>query len=211
MVLKELDKTEDVPTPPVRNSSDKQADKKRELALHTLSALAELGFARVNLREVAARSGTSLGSIHYYFEDKTELLIYCIRLYKDGFIRHLEALIDSADDLADLVNRLPEALARAVEEDGHTHRLWYDVRAQALFDPAFQPVVDEIERRLLGVVEQFLAKARALGLEQAPSDALGMYLNLDGMFRYFLQQRLAGNGEASTTLRRRLEEMFPGR
>jgi len=190
-------------------NSGKQAGKKRELALHTLAALSELGFARLNLREVAARSGASLGSIHYYFSDKAELLAYCLRLYKEGFVAHLDELIDGAGDLATLVRLIPDALAEAIEQHGPTHRLWYDVRAQAMFDPAFRPVVDEIESQLIDVAGRFLARARALGSRNAAPDALDFYLMLDAWFRYGLQQRLGGNADAGGLLRSRLRELEP--
>ena len=54
------------------NGRSRYSDRRQELAQHALSALAELGFARLNLREIASRSGVALGVIHYYFEDKKE-------------------------------------------------------------------------------------------------------------------------------------------
>lgn len=187
-------------------------DKRRELAQHALSALAELGFARLNLREVATRSGVALGVIHYYFTDKKELLIYCVGLYKDAFIQTLEAQIASADNLPALKSRVIIALVQSVEEQGHIHRLWYDIRAQALFDTAFQPVVDDHEARLIGVVQKFLDKMRALGGRpemREHAEALDAYLTLDGWFRYFLQQHLAGNPQARKLFRQRLGGLLP--
>ncbi|WP_019142977.1 TetR/AcrR family transcriptional regulator [Noviherbaspirillum massiliense] len=187
---------------------DAQSDKKRELALHMLSALADLGFAQLNLREVAARSGASLGSIHYYFKDKNDLLIYGLQLYKDGFIGSLDTLIDSAATLDGLAAMGTDAIANVIEDDGHLHRLWFDVRTQALFDPAFRPIVKEIEGRLIGVAERFLARVRALGAKKSPSDALSLYLTIDALVRYFLQQHLAGDTQAIGELRRQLIEIF---
>ena len=36
-------------------------------------------------------SGVSLGILHYYFEDKIDLISYCVRLYKETFIAMLDA------------------------------------------------------------------------------------------------------------------------
>jgi AcrR family transcriptional regulator len=187
--------------------SGKQSDKRRELALHTLSALAEFGFAHINLREIAARSGISLGAIHYYFNDKTDLLIYCVQLYKDDFVLQLEEAIASANNPSELVSQFSDALAHAVEEHAHLHRLWYDVRAQALFDKAFQPVVEEIETHLIGVARQFLMKMHALDNAFDATDELSTYVMVDGWFRYFLQQHIAGNAQACAALRQRLEQI----
>ena len=186
-------------------------DKRQELAQHALSALAELGFARLNLREIATRSGVALGVIHYYFKDKKDLLIYCVGLYKDAFIQNLEEQIASADNLYALESQFITALVQSVEDQGHIHRLWYDIRAQALFDTAFHPVVDDHEARLIGVVRQFLNKTRVLNGSVEPlgrADPLDVYLRLDGWFRYFLQQHLAGNPQAGMLLRQRLERLL---
>ena len=68
------------------------------------------------------------------------------------------------------------------------HRLWYDIRAQALFDPSFQGPVEELERAMVDLCGRLL---RRLGLEGA--DALSTYLACDALFRYHLQRRLAGD------------------
>lgn len=190
----------------IEKQNEKQNDKKRELALHTLSALAEVGFARINLRDIAARSGVSLGTIHYYFEDKTELLSYCVRLYKDDFIGRLAERIESANTLEDLLVQFSDALVRAVDEDAHTHRLWYDIRAQALFDEAFRPVVNDLEEQLTAIVGRFVEKVEALGGSGifSPPDPLSVYLMLDGWFRYCLQQRVAGDKRALAEWERKL-------
>jgi AcrR family transcriptional regulator len=188
--------------------SPKHSDKRRNIALHALAALAELGFANVNLREVAARSGITLGSIHYYFEDKTDLLIYSVSLYKDDFIHGLEELIASTDDPLELVSKTNAATVQAIEQHARTHRLWYDIRAQALFDHAFQQVVEELEGGLINLTQHFLDKLKQLGVSDAPTDGVATYVTLDGWFRYYLQRHLAGDQDACSGFAARLRELF---
>lgn len=167
--------------------------KKRELAWHALDALAELGFARVNLREIAARSGLSLGRIHYYFADRTELLIVSVDLYKDRFVKRIEAEIARAATADEAVANFATGLAQSVADDAATHRLWYDVRAQAMYDAAFHAVVDRLEMRLAGVVEQLFAQVGQLRGRPVTSDPFRAYLIIDGWFQHFLRHRLAGD------------------
>ena len=187
---------------------EKQSAKKREVARHMLAVLADLGFARLNLREVAARSGTSLGIIHYYFKDKNALLIYSLQLYKEGFNSELEELIAAAASAEELLITTVGVLSRVVEGTGHTHRLWFDLRTQALFDPAFGPVSDEIESDLIGLTGRFLDKFSRLGGRALALDAESLYLMIDGMTRYYLQQHLAGNTGAGKRLADRLFHIF---
>lgn len=193
---------------PSQPDTSRRAAKRRELARHTLTALAELGFARVNLREVAARSGTQLGSIHYYFEDKTDLLTCAVRLYKDEFIQGLERVIGEADSAGGLVERAAAAMVQAIAEQAHLHRLWYDVRAQALFDPDFRPLVLELETQFTELVRHFLDRLRAFGVAGLPSDPLAVYLQADAWFRYCLQRQLSGDSQAGTEMMRRLRRLF---
>lgn len=188
--------------------SGRRADKRRELALHTLTALAELGFARINLREVAARSGTQLGSIHYYFDDKTDLLLCAIRLYTEEFISGLVQLVHGASGAEDLVTRGSAALGAAIVERGKMHRLWYEVRAQAMYDPTFQSVVEELETALTELTGHFLDTLRQFGVADAPRDPLATYLQMDGWFRYCLQRHLSGDADAHDELVCRLRQLF---
>lgn len=187
---------------------EKQTDKKQEVARHMLAVLADLGFARLNLREIAARSGTSLGSIHYYFKDKNDLLVYGLQLYKEDFVSSLTTMIDDAATLEELLRTTICRLAGVVEEAGHTHRLWYDLRTQALFDPVFRPVADEIEAHLIALCERFLQKMHEVsGLELA-LDAESLYLTIDGLIRYYMQQHLSGSEGAGDRMAERLFEIF---
>ena len=159
---------------PIRRKSEKSSEKKRELALHAISSLAELGFARINLRDVAQRSGVSLGVIHYYFENKTDLLICCVGMYKEDFIVGLKELIAQARQVDKLVVDLADYLADTIDRHAHIHRLWYDVRAQAQFDSAFQPAVDEVEHALTDVFRVLLVKLQELKIDCSNSDPLSM-------------------------------------
>jgi AcrR family transcriptional regulator len=188
--------------------SSKHSEKRRDIALHALAALAELGFANVNLREVANRSGITLGSIHYYFHDKTDLLIDAVSFYKDDFIRALEEQIASSTDPLELVRTTNAMTVQAIAEHAMTHRLWYDIRAQALFDPAFQRIVEQLEEGMVTVLQHLLDKLRQFGISQAPTDGLATYVMIDGWFRYYLQRHLAGDKEACSGLARRLDDIF---
>lgn len=192
----------------VRKTSNKSAEKKRELALHAISSLAELGFARINLRDVAQRSGMSLGVIHYYFESKTDLLICCVGLYKEDFIIGLKELIAQARQVDKLVANVADYLADTIDQHAHIHRLWYDVRAQAQFDQAFQPAVDEVEHALTEVFRVLLVKLQELKVDCGNSDPLRLYITLDGWFRYFLQRKLVGEAGAIDAFRQRVRAEF---
>lgn len=176
--------------------------KREALAWHALAALAELGFARVNLREIAQRSELSLGSIHYYFADKAELLILAVDLYKDRFVRRIEREIDRATTPAEVIANFAEGLARSVAEDAAVHRLWYDVRAQALFDAAFIPVVERMKTRLAGILVQLFDRFAALAGAEVAGDPSRAYFLVDAQFERFLAATIAGTPMAQSEMAR---------
>ena len=165
----------------------KREAKKRELAESAIEALKRYGYANTTLRDIAAQSELSLGMLHYYFENKEQLLIYCVRLYKEAFAADIGTRIAGAETRETLFQAFAEGLAASIAEDAETHRLWYDIRNQALFDPVFQPVVAEIEASLIGLVE-LIAGERADG----PPIAV-LYGAVDGVFRHLLERQLVGS------------------
>ena len=67
----------------VLRTRETKADARREqLAESVLTTLGELGYAKTSLREIAQNSPFSHGVLHYYFDNKIELIIYCVRYYK---------------------------------------------------------------------------------------------------------------------------------
>ena len=61
---------------------DKFSARRIELAEAALETLAELGYARTSLREIAQKSEFTHGVLHYYFSDKVDLICCCVRHYK---------------------------------------------------------------------------------------------------------------------------------
>ena len=183
--------------------ADKRAEKKRELAAHAIKTLAQVGYAKTSLRDIAAASGLSVGVIHYYFEDKAELIAYCVQQYKVEFAARFDAVVGMAGSPSEIEASFIDGLARSIESDAAAHRLWYDIRGQALFDQTFHSVVNEIERSLTELVGRLLAR---VGLTE--TDLLDAYLAFDGVFRYFLQRRLMGKRNAIAECRAALRHLF---
>ena len=72
------------------DSFDARRDQLAESALLTLG---ELGYARTSLREIADNSAFSHGVVHYYFDDKLELIVYCVRYYKARCVHRYDAVV----------------------------------------------------------------------------------------------------------------------
>lgn len=161
--------------------SQKREEKRRALAESTAEALCALGFANTSMRDIAARSGNPLSTLHYYFEDRVDLISYSVRFHKMEFLAELTDAV-GADSLEELIRLFSEGLARGVTYHADTHKIWFDIRNQAMFDIAFEPVIADIEGTIIGIFkdieDRFLPGRSAAELD---------YTAVDGLFRYIMQ------------------------
>lgn len=166
--------------------SQTKADAKRAYLIEQATrCLAEKGYARVSLRDIARESGVSLGILHYYFASKEDLLLAVISGYKERFLRELEQELLSAP-LEGWMDRLLAVLRRALVEDQAVHRLWYDFQVQAMYLPAFRDGVREIRARLFELIGEMLDRLRREAgfspLTEADEAVPLLYSLIDGLF-----------------------------
>ena len=79
-----------------RRQVDKFAERRAQLADAALQTLAELGYARTSLREIAQNSQFSHGVLHYYFSDKQDLLTHCVRQYEAACVTRYDEIVATA-------------------------------------------------------------------------------------------------------------------
>ena len=164
----------------------KRDGKKRLIADSAIEALKELGYANTSLRDIAEKCDLSLGMLHYYFEDRSQLIIYCVRIYKRDFVRNITEALEVAEGRDEVIDAFSEALTASIFDDEMTHRLWYDIQNQAMFDETFRPVVAEIEEMLVGIVATAFNKAG-----HGKQDNIEIsYALLDGVFRLLMQGQI---------------------
>ena len=184
-----------------RRQVDKFAERRAHLAAAALQTLAELGYARTSLRDIAQNSNFSHGVLHYYFSDKFELITYCVRQYKAECVTRYDSIVATAGSAAELKREFGAAMATTLREDATLHRLWYDLRNQSLFEESFRADVLEIDQRreemIWRVISRFASFA-GLGVALAPAAA---YAILDGLFQQALLHFLAGQEGAAEQLR----------
>ena len=99
-----------------RRLVDKFAERRAELAGAALQALGELGYARTSLREIAQNSRFSYGVLHYYFADKLELILYCVKEYKALCVKRFDQMVVDAESADSLANVFALGLAQTARE-----------------------------------------------------------------------------------------------
>src|ERR1700693_2518153 len=114
---------------------DKHDTRRNELPESALRTLGELGYARTSLREIANNSEFSHGVVHYYFADKLELIVYCVRYYKAQCVTRYDGVVADSTTAEGLLDAFSAKLAETIADEGPMHSLWYDLRSQSMFEP----------------------------------------------------------------------------
>ena len=216
-VLNMPDRTATVPagaTPPnadrvSRRQVDKFAQRRDQLAAAALQTLAELGYARTSLREIAQNTDFSHGVLHYYFADKVDLIIHCVKHYKAICVRRYDEIMAASGTAGELAEGFAAGLANTAGEDATLHRLWYDMRSQSMFEPAFRADVleidDSLQRMIWRVVSRY-AELSGRAPTVVPATAYAMF---DGQFQHALLRHLAGSPDALDVLRAQVLALLP--
>jgi AcrR family transcriptional regulator len=188
---------------------DRYDERREQLAESALKTLGELGYARTSLRDIATNSPFSHGVLHYYFDDKLDLIDYCIRYYKAKCVTRYDAVIADSTSPDELREAFATKLVETIVDEGPMHRLWYDVRSQSMFEPRLRPAVTYVDQTLEDmvwrVVERY-AELSAAAPALSPAAAYGM---LDGLFHAALLGDSLGEEDALSTLVDQMHGLLP--
>ncbi len=174
----------------------KYHERRAELAAAALQTLAELGYARTSLREIAQNSAFSHGVLHYYFSDKVDLILCSVRQYKAVCVKRYDEVTATSARFDELVEGFAKALGDTVRNDAAMHRLWYDLRAQSLFEPAFRADVAEIEKSLEKMIWRVMSRLSELAGAPVRASSGLTYAMFDGLFQQCLLKHLGGDSRA---------------
>jgi TetR/AcrR family transcriptional regulator, transcriptional repressor of bet genes len=189
--------------------ADKYDARRNQLAESALRTLGELGYARTSLREIANNSDFSHGVVHYYFDDKLELIIYCVRYYKARCVTRYDAVIAESTTAAGLVEAFAAKLAETIRDEAPMHRLWYDLRTQSMFEDSLREAVTMIDKTLEDMVWRVVSRYAQLSgrtTARSPEAAYGL---LDGLFQQALLGHVTGRAGALDELIAQVRDLMP--
>ena len=176
--------------------------RRAELAESAILTLAESGYANTSLRDIAQNSDFSHGVLHYYFEDKLDLIIYCVRRYKAVCVLRYDDVLTTSRTAGQLKRGFVKVLGETLVDDAHLHRLWYDLRAQSLFEDALRSDAVDIDKTLEDMIWRIVTRYSELSGKDIGVPRGTAYAVFDGLFQRALLQHLSGQPKARTTLRK---------
>lgn len=179
-----------------RTVVNKFAARRRELADSALAAIAEQGFANTGLRDIAARTELSTGILHYYFDGKDDLIAQAIWQYKSECARRYDPIVETATTADELADRFGVEISATLRDESDMHRLWYDLRNQALFEDGFRDTIIAIDALLADMVWAVVQRHAQLRGKPANIDRDTAYALFDGLFLNCLIAYLRGDLQA---------------
>lgn len=188
-----------------RRQVDKFEARRTELAVATLHTLAELGYARTSLREIAQNSEFSHGVLHYYFSDKRDLITQAVRQYEVVCVTRYDEVVAASTTAEQLRRDFTATFFATLKADAPLHRLWYDLQNQSLFDDSFRTDVLEINEHREAMIWRVVTRYAELSGEEPVTSPAAAYVMLDGIFQHALLHSLAGANAAVE----RLEDELP--
>jgi TetR/AcrR family transcriptional regulator, transcriptional repressor of bet genes len=186
----------DPPAAPAIGKDDHEARRER-LAQSALVTLGELGYARASLRDIARDSELSQEAVLDYFDDKIDMVVYCVRYYKAKCVHRYDGVLAEATTEEELVEGFAAKLGETIRDEAPMHRLWYDLRSQSMFEPRLRDVVTMINRTLEEMIWRVMDRyAELAGRPLIATNSPAVYGMIDGLF----QQTLLAYTDGEDTL-----------
>ena len=141
-----------------RASTSRGEAQRRTLVHEAYMLIAEGGFESLRTREVAARVGVNVATLHYYFPTKEDL----VRGVAERLLRELMTLRDPSGGAED-GTPLGELRAEFADmryqllESPETHIVWFELYLRSLRDLAIRSILDDLDVSWRRHVESYLA------------------------------------------------------
>ncbi|MFF0264240.1 TetR/AcrR family transcriptional regulator [Kribbella sp. NPDC004536] len=195
---------------PARVSGIDKIERRRvALAESALKTLGELGYARTSLREIANNSEFTHGVVHYYFRDKIDLISYCVRYYKTKCARRYDEVVETATSAEELATGFLGKMTQTLVEETPMHKLWYDLRAQSMFEEQLRPDVEAIDKLLEEMIWRILSRYADLTQTIPTVDAPTAYALVDGLFEQAVVGYAANPDKTPALLADRIMQVLP--
>jgi len=189
--------------------ADKHAERRRALAASALRTLGDLGYARTSLREIAQNSEFSHGVVHYYFDDKIDLIVHGVRQYKETCVRRYDGVVAESTTADQLADAFADKLVETIVAEAPMHRLWYDLRSQSMFETSLREAVLLIDKTLEDMIWRVVQRYAELSGRKPAVAPPTAYALLDGLFQQALLAHVCGRRQALDELAARVRELMP--
>ena len=121
-----------------------EAARREQILSAACDVVSEIGFKSLRIADVAGRAGTSTGTVHYYFDTKTELMHAA---FEWNFTRSLDRrrhLLQEHEDPRQRLRAFVESYLPGDEETVRAWHVWAELWVEALHDTDLQELNEQV-------------------------------------------------------------------
>lgn len=146
-----------------RPVGSKGEDTRRRIITATMQCVAEMGYARATIREIARAAEMTSGSLYHYFPNKAEIVKATYLDLSEATMPQLTAAVERADGVVDKLVAVLHEGGQVVQEYPYIVAFDRAVRAPGVEDVGLSKISDSIFASLRGIVEGVIRQAHRNG------------------------------------------------
>jgi TetR/AcrR family transcriptional repressor of bet genes len=178
-------------------------ERRQQIVEGLLRVMAERGYERASVAEIAKAAGLSPGLVHYHFEGKQEILLTAVEQLAARARARVKARLERAKGEARTqVDAFLDAyLATGEDADPSAVAAWVTISAEAIQQPEVRAAYEKVVRADLGHLEELVGAVT--GRRRARAIAAGLFAAVQGY--YVLSAAAPGlipSGSAAATVKR---------
>jgi AcrR family transcriptional regulator len=130
-----------------------EAERREQIVSAACQVVSEIGFKSLRVADVAKRAGTSTGTVHYYFDTKTDLMHAAFEWNFSRSLDRRRPLLDEHPDPRERLRAFIESYLPGDEETVRAWHVWAELWVEALHDTDLQ----ELNERVYGEWRRIVA------------------------------------------------------
>jgi AcrR family transcriptional regulator len=146
------------PKPRVRLDRD---ERRRQIVESCVHLIATRGYSSTSLRDIAAHTGISTGTLLHHFRSKEELLVATLLSVSDDFVLHMKGAIGKSSDPVRQLELLVRSVLESPRHDAGW-RVWIAFWHEATYNTGLGVLASE----RTGLSESIIAEVIERGCEQ---------------------------------------------
>lgn len=161
--------------------------RRQEITAALASVMAEKGYDRASIGDVAELAGLTPGLVHYHFHNKLEILVAVVHELGEAHLASLDRALAEArgDALTELDAFIDVHLATGKRADEKRLLCWIAIGAEALREPLvrapYRDILEQLSSRLERIIQAGQARGRFQSVD-ARAAAVAILATIQGYF-----------------------------
>ncbi|MBM7118016.1 TetR/AcrR family transcriptional regulator [Archangium primigenium] len=157
-------------------------ERRRQIVQGLLRVMAERGYERASIAEIARAAGLSPGLVHYHFTQKQEVLLALVEQLAARSVERLRTRLERtrAGPRARVEAFIDAFLATGEDADPDAVAAWVTISAEAVRQPEVRALYQQVVRADLGQLEELVGAV--IGRRRARAVAAGLFATIQGYF-----------------------------